>query len=85
MLMHIGNSKRGELTIKKLELNRKELRERRTEKIEEFQRLIDKFNNESNSSLKALIANEIESHIIKSEYSFTLSQYWKAYSTKRVV
>jgi len=77
LLMHINTSKRGEITWRKLELNRPELRDRRQEKIEELQLLIDKFNNETVQALKDLIESEINDFIESNEYSFSLKQYFE--------
>jgi uncharacterized protein (TIGR02646 family) len=77
LIMHVNSSKRGEITHKKLGLNRAKLRDRRLEKIEELQLMIDKYNNESTQSLKDLIKNEIINFIETSEFTFTLKQYFK--------
>lgn len=77
LLMHINSSKRGEITWRKLELNRPELRDKRQEKIEELQLLIDKFNNETVQALKDLIESEIQDFINSNEYSFSLKQYFE--------
>lgn len=76
LLLHVNGSKRGEITWRKLELNRVELREKRQEKIEELQLLIDKLNNEVVPALKNLIEIEIIDFIERSEYSFTLKQFY---------
>lgn len=77
LLMHINTSKRGEITWRKLELNRPELRDRRQEKIEELQLLIDKYNNETVQALKDLIESEIDDFIESNKYSFSLKQYFE--------
>ncbi|MCT4666222.1 MAG: HNH endonuclease [Flavobacteriales bacterium] len=59
LIMHINDSKRGEITWKTIELNRKELIERRTEKIKELQSLIDKYEREPIQALKDILMNEI--------------------------
>lgn len=79
MLMHINSSKRGELTLRKLDLNQKEILNRRKEKIEELQLLVDKFNGESTTSLKNLIGEQITEFIQESEYTFTLQHYIEEY------
>jgi len=77
IIFHINNSKRGEITWRQLELNRPELREKRLEKIEELQTLIDKFNAEDIIALKTLIENEILDYINRSEFSFSLKQFYE--------
>lgn len=77
IILHINNSKRGEITWRKLELNRTELRDKRLEKIEELKNLIDKLNSENILALKALIENEINDFIHRSEFSFTLKQFFE--------
>ena len=76
IILHINSSKRGEITWRKLELNRPELRDKRLEKIEELQTLIDKFNAEDIIALKTLIENEILDFINRSEFSFSLKQFY---------
>lgn len=76
IVLHINGSKRGEITWRKLELNRTELRDKRQEKIEELQNLIDKLNLETVPALQDLIRDEIEDFINRSEYSFTLKQFY---------
>ncbi|WP_286776854.1 MULTISPECIES: HNH endonuclease [Sphingobacterium] len=77
IILHINNSKRGEITWRQLELNRTELRDKRLEKIEELKNLIDKLNSENIPALKSLILNEINDFINRSEYSFTLKQFFE--------
>lgn len=77
LIFHVNSSKRGELTWRKFELNRTELREKRQEKIEDLQRFIDKYNSQTNQSLKDLIGNEIDEFIVESEFSFTLRQFYE--------
>lgn len=76
LIMHINSSKRGEITWRILELNRTELRDKRQEKIEELQLLIDKYNSEHIKVLKDLIEVEIIDFIERTEFSFTLKQYF---------
>mgnify|MGYP003116031137 CR=1 FL=1 len=76
LIFHINSSKRGEITWRKFEFNRIELRDKRQEKIEELQIMIDKHNCEINRNLKDLILEEIEEFILKSEFSFTLQQFY---------
>ncbi|MDR0227865.1 MAG: HNH endonuclease [Flavobacteriaceae bacterium] len=77
IILHVNNSKRGEITWRKLELNRTELRDKRLEKIEELKNLIDKLNSENIPALKSLIENEIMNFIDRSEFSFTLKQFFE--------
>lgn len=77
IIFHINDSKRGEISLRQLELNRVELRERRFEKIEELKNLIDKLNSERIPALRSLIENEIIDFINRSEYSFTLKQFFE--------
>ena len=78
MIMHINDSKRGELTWKVIELNRKELLERREEKLEELQNLVDKYRREQNVNLKQILYNEIISFCRPdSEYSYTCQCFLK--------
>jgi uncharacterized protein (TIGR02646 family) len=76
LIFHIKSSKRGEITWRKFELNRIDLRDKRQEKIEELQVMIDKYSCETNANLKQLILLEIEDFVLKSEYSFTLQQFY---------
>lgn len=77
LIFHINSSSRGEITWRKFELNRTELRDKRQEKIEELQLLIDKFNTETNNSLKELIEIEIIDFIERSDYTFSLRQFFE--------
>lgn len=76
LVFHINSSKRGEITWRKFELNRIELRDKRQEKIEELQVMIDKYNCETNKNLQDLVLEEIKDFILKSEYSFSLQQFY---------
>lgn len=76
LVLHVNNSKRGELTHKEIKLNRKELIERRIEAIKSLQNLIDKFENETSIGLKEILRQElIESTSPEKEFSFYLKQY----------
>lgn len=77
IICHINSSQRGEVTWRLLELNRPELRDKRQEKIEELQVLIDKYNLTANPTLKGLIEIEILDFIERTDYSFTLKQYFE--------
>lgn len=71
-------SRKGELSIAILDLNRPELVERRKEKIENLLPLIDKWKNEVNDTYKKLLYSQIikEAEADK-EYSFIISTYLK--------
>lgn len=76
IVMHINNSKRGELTHSEIKLNRKELIERRSDAIKELQNLIDKYERETIIGLKGILRQEIiESSAEDKEFSFYLKQY----------
>lgn len=76
MIMQINSSKRGEITVKKTDLNRSDLIESRKEAIDKIQTLIDKFNRETEGVLKDILKDEIDELISKDrEYSFCLRCY----------
>lgn len=76
LLMHINDSRRGEATLKIIQLNRHELRERRLEVLQEFQTLLDKYNRETLSGLKHILKQEIFDQISPDkEYSKLKHQY----------
>ena len=77
IICHINASQRGEITWRTFELNRPELRDKRQEKIEELQILIDKYHLTINLTLKALIETEILDFINRTEFTFTLKQYYE--------
>ena len=77
IICHINSSQRGEITWRKLQLNRLELRDKRKEKIEELQVLIDKYNLTQSKTLRDLIEEEILDFIERTEFSFTLKQYFE--------
>lgn len=78
IIMHINQSKRGELTWREIQLNRKKLIEMRTEKLEELQNLIDKYEAETLPALKNILKQElIDNTKSDSEYSFVKKQYLK--------
>lgn len=76
LIMHINQSKRGEMTWREIQLNRKELIERRTEELEDLQNLIDKYEAETTPGLKEILRLElIDQTKPDSEYSFVKKQY----------
>lgn len=54
-----GN-KRGEITVKKIDLNRSSLIEQRKERIDSIQRLADKYCEETNPTVKQMLSEEIK-------------------------
>lgn len=71
-------SRKGELSIAILDLNRPELVERRKEKIENLLPLIDKWKNETNDALKKLLYSQINKEAESDkEFSFIISTYLK--------
>lgn len=76
VVLHINNSKRGELTHREIKLNRIKLIERRTDAIKELQNLIDKYENEPAGALKDILKQEvIECASPEKEFSFYLKQF----------
>lgn len=76
MIMHINNSKRGELTWREIKLNRKELIDRRVEAIKDLQNLIDKYHSEHYPSLKEILHMEILDNVDSDkEYSLFKKQF----------
>lgn len=68
------SNRRGEITEKDLDLNRPELIERRKERIDSIRNLIDRYNDEENSSLKDVLSNEIHTEIAENKpYSMCTS------------
>lgn len=79
LLMHINNSVRGEITWKQIKLNRKELIDRRSDKLKELQNLIDKYEREVILALKQILLNEILDFANEDqEYSFACNCYLSA-------
>lgn len=78
LMMHINQSKRGEITWKQIKLNRKELIDRRIDKIKELQNLIDKYDREIVPALKAILLNEIKEFCeTEREFSYVCICYLK--------
>ncbi len=70
--------RKGELTVRILDLDRFDLVERRREKIEKLLPLIDKWKNETNKTYKKLLHAEIEKEAEENnEFSFTIKSYLK--------
>lgn len=76
VVMHINQSKRGEITHREIKLNRDELIDRRTQAIKDIQNLVDKFDAESSPALKEVLRQElVECTLAEKEYSFYIKQY----------
>lgn len=76
IVLHVNQSKRGEITHLEIKLNRRELIERRTEAIKNLQNLIDKYDSETSIGLKEVLRLEIiDNSAIDNEFSFYLRQY----------
>lgn len=78
LLYHRPGNRRGELTLKELKLNRSELIEKRKERIDSMQTLLDKYSNEDNPRLKELLKGEIITEFNpEKEYSFFVKAFVK--------
>lgn len=76
LIMQVNGDARGEFTIKKIDLNREPLRERRNEAIINLQTLVDKYFNHPVQQIRDICLDEIrELTENKNEYSATLKQY----------
>lgn len=79
IIYNLPGQRKGELTISQLDLNRTDLIERRTEKLDFFRMLADNYVKEKNPKIKSILKDEILKQISpESEYSFILSSYFKA-------
>lgn len=77
-ITHRPGDKKGELTEQILELNRKELIERRTERLKSLVNLADKYANENNVQLKEILKQQLlEEANDDKEYSFVVREYLK--------
>jgi len=75
-ISQINGDTRGEITVKKLDLNRADLRERRTDILKSLSRLLDKFHKEQDQGLKQILKDELlECAETKNEYSLTIKQF----------
>lgn len=75
-ITHMPGDKKGELTEKVLELNRKELIERRKERLESLVNLADKYAREDNLLLKEILKNQLLKEADNDkEYSFVVKGY----------
>lgn len=59
LIHHKNSCKRGELTISKLDLNRIDLAERRKARMDSVSTLVDKYNRETQASIKTLLKEQI--------------------------
>lgn len=72
-------SRRANISIDVLKLNRPELLERRGEAVKRIEELIDRYYNEKNTYYKDIILNEINEEIAEDkEYSFVLKGVFEA-------
>jgi len=62
-IYHLVGNKRGEITEKEIDLNRVELIEMRKERIDAIRTLADKYNNETNQTLKNILLNELQKEL----------------------
>jgi 5-methylcytosine-specific restriction endonuclease McrA len=73
---HRPNDRKGELTERLLELNRKELIERRRERLDAIRRLVEKYEREPPGLLKQLIGRELLTEASAcAEFSFVVREY----------
>lgn len=78
LILHKPGNRKGELTIKILDLNRPALLERRVEKLNNFTIMVDKYMTESNIEYKKILKEQlVEEASSNSEYSFILWSYLK--------
>lgn len=79
--MIFSKTRKGEISIRILKLNRSELIERRKEKLEQLDLLRQKYESEENECYKSILRDEIEEQVaVDKEYSFVLQEYCKNYS-----
>lgn len=75
-----SKSRKGQISIDVLKLNRSALIERRIEKISKIDLLRRKYESETNENYKQLLLDEIKDEISrKNEYSFVLQEYCRNY------
>lgn len=76
MIFAMSGSRKGELSIEVLKLNRANLIERRSEAIKKIDLLRQKYNKEENTSYKEILLNQIIEEISNDkEYSFVLKNF----------
>jgi uncharacterized protein (TIGR02646 family) len=75
-LAHLNGNTRAELTLRRLHLNRPDLRERRKEALDSVLRLLDKYHNEQDADLKSLLHGELlDCASPNNEFSSTVRQF----------
>ena len=80
MIFPRNGNKRGEITIKGIQLNRPELIERRSERLTQLQNLVDKYKLENNTTLKKILLEEIKREIGKDkQYSMCSKAFIESY------
>lgn len=60
LIYHKSDNKRGEITVKSIKLNRAELIAKRLETIESIKNLIDRYTNETSTTLKDILLEQIK-------------------------
>lgn len=76
MIFSRKGSRKGQITIDVLKLNRSELVERRAEKLEKIDMMRRQYENEQNASYKQILLNSIKEEIAADkEYSFIAHEY----------
>ena len=74
-------TRKGQITIDILKLNRASLIERRSERLKKIDLMRQKYVTEKNEDYKRILLDEIEEEIGNDrEYSFVLQEYWRAVS-----
>ena len=72
-------TRKGQITIDILKLNRPALIERRSERLKKIDLMRQKYETEKNEDYKRILLDEIEEEIGNDkEYSFVLQEYWRA-------
>ncbi|EKA7417469.1 HNH endonuclease [Vibrio parahaemolyticus] len=81
-----SGDRRAELTEKVIKLNRTELIEQRLERIDYLRELVDKYNKESNDTLKLMILNEIKIELESDKpYTFVSRAFVKIVDSALVI
>jgi len=79
-MFNAPESRRGQMTIEQIELNRAELVERRKERLEQVKRMCDLWARESNARLRSVLWGEIEREMAEDrEFAFMVSTFLKAH------
>lgn len=78
IIYYIPGNRKGEVTISQLDLNRTDLIEQRTQKLNYFRMLADKYVKETNPKIKSILKDQLlEESSNKSEYSLITSSFLK--------